>query len=56
VNIAGEETIHVWAREDTTREGAIWVWAAADNLRLAAIAAYEAGLAVSASRPSGKVQ
>jgi aspartate-semialdehyde dehydrogenase len=56
VNIAGEETIHVWAREDTTREGAIWVWAAADNLRLSALAAYEAGLAVSASRPSGKVQ
>lgn len=56
VNIAGEETIHVWAREDTTREGAIWLWAAADNLRLAAIAAYEAGLAVAASRPSGKVQ
>jgi aspartate-semialdehyde dehydrogenase len=56
VNIAGEETIHVWAREDTTREGAIWLWAAADNLRLAAVAAYEAGLAVSASRPSGKVQ
>jgi aspartate-semialdehyde dehydrogenase len=56
VNIAGEETIHVWAREDTTREGAIWLWAAADNLRLSALAAYEAGLAVSASRPSGKVQ
>lgn len=56
VNIAGQDSIHVWAREDATRENAIWLWVASDNLKLMALAAYEAGRAVAASRPSGKVQ
>lgn len=56
VNIAGQDTVHVWAREDASVENAIWLWAAADNLKIAALSAYEAGMAVAASRPSGKVQ
>lgn len=56
VNIAGQETVQVWAREDASRENAIWVWAAADNLKIAALSAYEAARVLAASRPSGKVQ
>jgi aspartate-semialdehyde dehydrogenase len=56
VNIAGQETVQVWAREDASRENAVWLWAAADNLKIAALSAYEAARALAASRPSGKVQ
>jgi aspartate-semialdehyde dehydrogenase len=56
VNIAGQDTVQVWAREDASRENAIWLWAAADNLKIAALSAYEAARALAASRPSGKVQ
>jgi aspartate-semialdehyde dehydrogenase len=56
VSIAGQEDVQVWVREDVTRLNAMWVWAAADNLKIAGLTAYEAGIAVAASRPSGKVQ
>lgn len=56
VSIAGQADIQVWARADATRDHAIWLWAAADNLKIAGITAHEAGIAVAASRPSGKVQ
>jgi aspartate-semialdehyde dehydrogenase len=56
VSIAGQESIQVWAREDATRPNSIWLWAAADNLKIAALTAYEAGRAVAASTPSGKIQ
>jgi aspartate-semialdehyde dehydrogenase len=56
VNIAGQDTVQVWAREDASRENVIWLWAAADNLKIAALSAYEAARVLAASRPSGKVQ
>jgi aspartate-semialdehyde dehydrogenase len=56
VNIAGQETVQVWAREDASRENAVWLWAAADNLKIAALSAYETARTLAASRPSGKVQ
>jgi hypothetical protein len=56
VSIAGQDSVQVWAREDATRPNAIWIWAAADNLKIASLTAYEAGRAVAASRPSGKIQ
>jgi aspartate-semialdehyde dehydrogenase len=56
VSIAGQDDIQVWAREDATRANAVWLWAAADNLKIAALTAYDAGRAVAASRPSGKIQ
>jgi aspartate-semialdehyde dehydrogenase len=56
VSIAGQDSVQVWAREDATRTNSLWLWAAADNLKIASLTAYEAGRAVAASRPSGKIQ
>ena len=56
VSIAGLDTIQVWVRQDATRPEAIWVWAAADNLKIAGLTACDAGRALLAARPTGKIQ
>lgn len=56
VSIAGMDSIQVWARQDATRPEALWLWAAADNLKIAGLTACDAGRALAAARPTGKIQ
>src|SRR2546428_5396647 len=56
VNAAGQSDILVSMVPDANAANGVWLWAAADNLRIAAATAVECAEAMSASRPTGKIQ
>jgi aspartate-semialdehyde dehydrogenase len=56
VSAAGQGTVMVSARPDSTNAKSVWVWAAADNLKISAMTAVECASTLSTMRPLGKVQ
>ncbi len=56
VSSAGQPDFQLLLKPDPVQPNGIWLWIASDNLRVSAITAVECAEAMTATRPTGKIQ